>query len=287
MNAIDGTATSCFRSLATRGAGRGRARRRSTTSWRRPRRRRRPGHRRDARASARATRPSSTTSTCSLYVMTPEFGAASQLEKIDMLDFADVVAINKFDRRGAEDALRDVRRQMVRNHEAFGASPDDLPVFGTIASRFNDDGVTALYQHLRDRLAAHGLATGPGRRRPWRRVDERVSTADTPIVPPGAGALPGRRGRGRPRPPPPGRRAGRGRPRRQQVRAVQAMLAAAADAEPDAEPMPAATDAASRPTGPARRPGGRGRRPAGARGPPPARRAGRPRSRPTPATSWR
>jgi methylmalonyl-CoA mutase len=77
--------------------------------------------------------------------MTPEFGAASQLEKIDMLDFADVVAINKFDRRGAADALRDVRRQMVRNREDF-TRPDDMPVFGTVAARFNDDGVTALYQ---------------------------------------------------------------------------------------------------------------------------------------------
>src|SRR5690606_25426425 len=75
----------------------------------------------------------------SLYVMTPEFGAASQLEKIDMLDFADVVAINKFDRRGGHDALHDVRRQMVRNREAFSSSPEDMPVFGTVASRFNDD----------------------------------------------------------------------------------------------------------------------------------------------------
>ena len=90
--------------------------------------------------------------------MTPEFGAAVQLEKIDMLDFADVVAINKFERRGAEDARRDVARQVLRNREAFGASPEDMPVFGTIAARFNDDGVTALYQHLRDRLAGHGLA---------------------------------------------------------------------------------------------------------------------------------
>src|SRR5207248_9630318 len=73
----------------------------------------------------------------SLYVMTPEFGAASQLEKIDMLDFADAVAINKFERRGAEDALRDVRRQMARNRETFDVRPDELPVFGTIAARFN------------------------------------------------------------------------------------------------------------------------------------------------------
>jgi methylmalonyl-CoA mutase len=70
----------------------------------------------------------------SLYVMTPEFGAASQLEKIDMLDFADVVAINKFDRRGGEDALRDVRRQLVRNREAVHTDPEDMPVFGTVAS---------------------------------------------------------------------------------------------------------------------------------------------------------
>ena len=82
---------------------------------------------------------------CSLYVMTPEFGAASQLEKIDMLDFADFVAINKFDRRGAEDALRDVRKQMQRNRESFAQAPESMPVFGTIAARFNDDGVTALY----------------------------------------------------------------------------------------------------------------------------------------------
>ncbi|HEY0889077.1 MAG TPA: fused isobutyryl-CoA mutase/GTPase IcmF [Nocardioides sp.] len=98
----------------------------------------------------------------SLYVMTPEFGAASQLEKIDMLDFADVVAINKFERRGAADALRDVARQLVRNREAFGSSPDDMPVFGTSAARFNDDGVTALYQHLRGLLADKGLAVSEG-----------------------------------------------------------------------------------------------------------------------------
>ncbi|WP_323793617.1 fused isobutyryl-CoA mutase/GTPase IcmF [Nocardioides sp.] len=98
----------------------------------------------------------------SLYVMTPEFGAASQLEKIDMLDFADAVAINKFERRGAEDALRDVGRQLVRNREAFGQQPGDMPVFGTSAARFNDDGVTALYQHLRGLLGEHGLQTAEG-----------------------------------------------------------------------------------------------------------------------------
>src|SRR6202044_4199637 len=83
-----------------------------------------------------------------LYVMTPEVGAASQLEKIDMLDFADVVAINKFERRGGADALRDVSRQLIRNRAAFGARPQDMPGFGTSAATFNDTGVTALYQHL-------------------------------------------------------------------------------------------------------------------------------------------
>jgi methylmalonyl-CoA mutase len=99
----------------------------------------------------------------SLYVMTPEFGAASQLEKIDMLDFADFVAINKFDRKGAADALRDVRKQVQRNRERFAEAPEAMPVFGTMASRFNDDGVTALYVAVRDALAARGLATRPGR----------------------------------------------------------------------------------------------------------------------------
>jgi isobutyryl-CoA mutase len=89
-----------------------------------------------------------------LYVMTPEFGAASQLEKIDMLDFADFVAINKFDRKGAQDALRDVRKQVQRNREAWTTSPDEMPVFGTMASRFADDGVTALYQAMLPQLAA-------------------------------------------------------------------------------------------------------------------------------------
>ena len=92
-----------------------------------------------------------------MYVMTPEFGAASQLEKIDMLDFAEIIVINKYERRGAEDALRDVRRQYARNRELFGADISTLPVFGTVASRFNDDGVTGLYQHVRSVLAGHGL----------------------------------------------------------------------------------------------------------------------------------
>ncbi len=91
------------------------------------------------------------------YVMTPEFGAASQLEKIDMLDFAEFVAINKFDRKGSLDALRDVAKQVQRNREAWGTPTEQMPVFGTMASRFNDDGVTALYQALLPRLAALGM----------------------------------------------------------------------------------------------------------------------------------
>src|SRR5580765_1891040 len=117
----------------------------------------------------------------SLYVMTPEFGAASQLEKIDMLDFADFVAINKFDRKGAEDALRDVRKQMQRNREAFHTAAEDMPVFGTIAARFNDDGVTALYHAVSTRLAEKGLKLGPGR---LPKPAARVSSAVHAIVPP-------------------------------------------------------------------------------------------------------
>ncbi|MCM5571396.1 methylmalonyl-CoA mutase family protein [Burkholderiaceae bacterium FT117] len=133
-----------------------------------------------------------------LYVMTPEFGAASQLEKIDMLDFADFVAINKFDRKGAMDALRDVSKQYQRNRELFTKRPEEMPVFGTQASRFNDDGVTALYQGMLPRLVELGLklplagtpeAAGAGRadatlggRLP--RVEGRHSSSQVVIVPP-------------------------------------------------------------------------------------------------------
>jgi methylmalonyl-CoA mutase len=117
----------------------------------------------------------------SLYVMTPEFGSASQLEKIDMLDFADVVAINKFERRGGEDARRDVGRQLVRNREAFGATWEDMPVFGTSAATFNDEGVTALYQHLRAVLAESGLVVGEGR---LPRTDRRTSAPHAAVIPP-------------------------------------------------------------------------------------------------------
>jgi methylmalonyl-CoA mutase len=117
----------------------------------------------------------------SLYVMTPEFGAASQLEKIDMLDFADFVAINKFDRKGAEDALRDVRKQYQRNRGHFQQAPDTMPVYGTMASRFNDDGVTALYQAVAARLEEHGLKLKPGK---LPRLAVKASSRGRSIVPP-------------------------------------------------------------------------------------------------------
>lgn len=88
----------------------------------------------------------------SLYVMTPEYGAATQLEKIDMLDFADLIALNKFDKRGALDALRDVRKQYQRNHQLWDSNLDDMPVHGTIASQFNDPGMNRLYRAIMDRL---------------------------------------------------------------------------------------------------------------------------------------
>ena len=115
-----------------------------------------------------------------LYVMTPEFGAASQLEKIDMLDFAEFVAINKFDRKGSLDALRDVAKQVQRNKEAWSTPADKMPVFGTMAARFNDDGVTALYQALKPRLAELGLKLADGT---LPVVDVRHSTNQTPVVP--------------------------------------------------------------------------------------------------------
>ncbi|MEX0962883.1 MAG: fused isobutyryl-CoA mutase/GTPase IcmF [Pseudohongiellaceae bacterium] len=116
----------------------------------------------------------------SLYVMTPEFGAASQLEKIDMLDFADIFAINKFDRKGAEDALRDVCKQVQRNREAFTQLPEEMPVFGTIASKFNDDGITALYQALVPLLREHGL---PSYTPTMETLSTRKSTQTTLIIP--------------------------------------------------------------------------------------------------------
>jgi methylmalonyl-CoA mutase len=117
-----------------------------------------------------------------LYVMTAEFGAPSQLEKIDMLDFADVIAINKFERRGAEDARRDVARQVLRNRSEFGASWEDMPVFGTSAARFDDDGVTALYQFLKEMLIASGMPAFEGRLAP---VTTKTSTDLSGVLPRG------------------------------------------------------------------------------------------------------
>ena len=117
---------------------------------------------------------------CSLYVMTPEFGAQSQLEKIDMLDFADVIAINKFDRKGAADAYRDVCKQVQRNRNEFASRPESMPVFGTIASRFNDDGMTALFQEILSQLEEKGMSSRTNR---LDRVETRVSTDQNQIIP--------------------------------------------------------------------------------------------------------
>jgi len=115
-----------------------------------------------------------------LYVMTSEFGAASQLEKIDMLDFADLVAINKFERKGSEDALRDVRKQFQRNHELWDQSPDSMPVYGTIAAKFNDDGLTALYQGILD-TAKNKLGIEWKTRLP--RSGHKVSSSKSIVIP--------------------------------------------------------------------------------------------------------
>jgi methylmalonyl-CoA mutase len=117
----------------------------------------------------------------SIYVMTSEFGAASQLEKIDMLDFADLVVVNKFEKRGGEDAVRDVRKQVQRNRTAFEKSPEAMPVFGTIASKFNDDGVTALYHGILDAIQAKtGVVFTSGLPRP----NTKTSSSKTIIIPP-------------------------------------------------------------------------------------------------------
>ncbi len=117
----------------------------------------------------------------SMYVMTPEFGAPSQLEKIDMLDFADLIVVNKYEKRGGEDAVREVRRQVKRNREAWSRRPEEMPVFGTIASKFNDDGVTALYQSLLDGIAEK---TGVRFESSLPRPQNHTSTSKTIIVPP-------------------------------------------------------------------------------------------------------
>ncbi|MGD9137516.1 MAG: methylmalonyl-CoA mutase family protein [Desulfobacterales bacterium] len=117
----------------------------------------------------------------SMYVMTSEFGAASQLEKIDMLDFADLVVVNKFEKRGGDDAVRDVRKQVQRNRKAFDRDPSEMPVFGTIASKFNDDGVTALYHAILDTIHAKtGVTYEPRIPRPA----SKTSSSKTIIIPP-------------------------------------------------------------------------------------------------------
>ncbi len=116
-----------------------------------------------------------------LYVMTADFGAPSQLEKIDMLDFADLVAINKFDRKGSDDALRDVRKQYQRNRRFFDRGLEQMPVYGTIASRFNDDGVTALYQAVLEEL---GRKTGVSWVSSLPVTGRRTPSSKTVIIPP-------------------------------------------------------------------------------------------------------
>jgi methylmalonyl-CoA mutase len=117
----------------------------------------------------------------STYVMTPEFGAPSQLEKIEMLDFADLVVVNKFEKRGGDDAVLEVRKQVQRNRGEWDRPPEDMPVFGTIASKFNDDGVTALYQAILDGVEEKtGMRFASNLPRP----ENHTSTSKTIIVPP-------------------------------------------------------------------------------------------------------
>ena len=117
----------------------------------------------------------------SMYVMTSEFGAASQLEKIDMLDFADLVVVNKYEKRGGEDAVRDVRKQVQRNRKAFNTDTAEMPVFGTIASKFNDDGVSSLYHALFETIHVKtGIKFNPQLPKPT----TKTSSSKTIIIPP-------------------------------------------------------------------------------------------------------
>ena len=172
--------------------------------------------------------------------MTPEFGAASQLEKIDMLDFADVVAINKFERRGAEDARRDVARQLVRNRGAFGADWRDMPVFGTSAARFADDGVTALYGRLHALLEDQGLprvASCRGCPDTYRRIcgHPRARPCPVPVRCRGHGARVPRAHPARPTWHTGAKRCGRRRPR-SDTAARTALVSAAADLDVAIDP---------------------------------------------------
>jgi methylmalonyl-CoA mutase len=117
----------------------------------------------------------------SVYVMTSDYGAASQLEKIDMLDYADIVAVNKFDKEGGDDSLRDVRKQVQRNRKEFSTHLDEMPVFGTIASKFNDDGVTAMYYFLLKQIA---LKTGTVIKSDIPDINTKASTSKAVFIPP-------------------------------------------------------------------------------------------------------
>ncbi|HSL39172.1 MAG TPA: fused isobutyryl-CoA mutase/GTPase IcmF [Desulforhopalus sp.] len=116
----------------------------------------------------------------SLYVMTSEFGAPSQLEKIDMLDYADLIVVNKFEKKGSDDALRDIRKQVQRNRKQWDRAPEELPVYGTIASKFNDDGVTALYHGIIEQLSAKtSLRLQPGLPKP----EQKIPSSKTIVIP--------------------------------------------------------------------------------------------------------
>ena len=117
----------------------------------------------------------------SIYVMTSDYGAPSQLEKIDMLDYADIIVVNKFEKKGSDDAIRDIRKQVQRNRKAWDSSPDEFPVYGTIASKFNDDGVTSLYHGIIDAL--HDK-TQFDRHSTLPRPDKKVSSSKTIVIPP-------------------------------------------------------------------------------------------------------
>ena len=186
----------------------------------------------------------------SLYVMTGEYGAASQLEKIDMLDYADLIVLNKSDKRGAEDSLRDVRKQWRRNHPAQARLPDaDLPVFPTIASRFNDPGVNRLFAALCDRLAASGIGTASWQVRDPGPVDLEPARAADPRS---ADTLPGGDRAQRPRARVPRRRA------RQRRRAAPSACYQSLQALGDAA-LPAPLEPVmARPRSPIRRPMRRG-----------------------------
>jgi len=116
----------------------------------------------------------------SIYVMTAEFGAPSQLEKIDMLDYADIVVVNKYEKKGSEDALRDVRKQVQRNRKAWETDPKDLPVYGTIASKFNDDGITSFYHGLLDLIKEKKNIKYESK---IPKVDKKESSSKTIIIP--------------------------------------------------------------------------------------------------------